>query len=344
MQGKKRATRRDVAELAGVSPAVVSYVINSGPRATSQEARERVLAAIEALSYHPSAAARDLRMQHTRTIAFVYYDYHPRYSFVSPYIAGVLTGLSSALQEQHHYMLPYWVGTGENLGGFHELLHSGRVDGVVLRLAQDSPVTDEVLETVASAGVPCVIIERPGAARFGISAVTYDDESAAFMATSYLIEKGHRRIAHLRGDPRQMSSSHRADGYRRAMAAACLPVDDNLVQGGGWTSSYGIHGMLSLLALEVWPTAVFAANDQLALGAIDVLRDRGCRIPHDMAVVGFDDIPLASEMLLPLTTVRIPFADLGRRAAAIILRAVRTNSRECIVETVPLELMRRETA
>ena len=344
MRGKKRATRQDVAALAGVSPAVVSYVVNSGPRATSPEARERVLAAIETLSYHPSASARDLRMQRTRTIAFVYYDYHPRYSFVSPYIAGVLTGLSSALQEEHHYMLPYWVGTGEDLGGFHELLHSGRVDGVVLRLAQDPPVTDDVMETVASAGIPCVIIERPGAPRFGVSAVTYDDESAAFMATSYLIEKGHRRIAHLRGDPRQVSSSHRTEGYRRAMATASLPVDEDLIRGGGWTSLCGIEGMRSLLALDVGPTAVFASNDQLALGAIDVLRDRGRRIPDDVAVVGFDDVPLAQELLQPLTTVRIPFADLGRRAAALILRAVQATSSERIRETVPLELIRRETA
>ncbi len=344
MPGKKRATRLDVAKLACVSPAVVSYVINSGPRATSPEARQRVLAAIEALSYHPSASARDLRMQRTRTIAFIYYDYHPRYSFVSPYIAGLLTGLSSALQEQHHYMLPYWVGTGEDLGGFHELLHSGRVDGIVLRLAQDPPVTDDVLETVASAGIPCVIIERPGAERFGVSAVTYDDESAAFEATSYLIEKGHRRIAHLRGDSHQVSSTHRASGYKRALAVASLPICDTLIQGGGWTSSCGIEGMRSLLALDCPPTAVFAANDQLALGAIDLLRDRGRRIPDDVAVVGFDDIPLAQELLLPLTTVRIPLAELGRRAAALILRTVQANGGECIIETVPVELIRRATA
>ncbi len=344
MGEKKRATRRDVATLAGVSPAVVSYVVNGGPRAASPEARDRVLAAIEALSYHPSASASDLRMQRTRTIAFVYYDYSPRYSFASPYNAGVLTGLSRALQEQRHYMLPYWIGTGEDLSGLVELLHSGRVDGLVLRLAQDPPVTDDILEVIVSAGVPCVTVERPSAPRFNVSAVTYDDESAAFKATSYLIHKGHRRIAHIRGDSRQVSSLHRANGYKRAMAAAALPVDVDLIQGGGWTSSYGIAAMEVLLTLDQHPTAVFAANDQLALGAIDVLRDRGRRIPADMAVVGFDDIPFAQELLLPLTTVRIPFAELGRRAASLILRAVRASGSECIVETVQLELIQRATA
>lgn len=344
MREKRRATRRDVAELAGVSPAVVSYVINGGPRAASPEARGRVLAAVQALSYRPSASARDLRMQRTRTIAFVYYDYSPRYSFVSPYIAGVLTGLSSALQEQSHYMLPYWVGTGDDLSGFHDLLRSGRVDGVVLRLAQDPPVTDDILETVTSSGVPCVIIERPGAPRFGVSAVTYDDEDAAFRATTYLIEKGHHRVAHLRGDPRQVSSWHRADGYRRALMAASLPLDDGLIQGGGWKAMDGIIGMRALVALDRPPTAVFAGNDQLALGAIEVLRDNGLRIPSDVAVVGFDDVPLAQELLLPLTTVRIPLTELGRRAAALILRIIETNIREQVVETVPLELIQRATA
>ena len=304
-----------------------------------------MLAAVEALSYHASASARDLRMQRTRTIAFVYYDYHPQSAFVSPYIAGVLNGLSSALQAEHHFMLPCSVGTGEDLGDLDELLHSGRVDGAVLRLAQDPPVTDDVLEIVASARIPCVTIERPGAARFGVSSVTYDDEVAAFIATSYLIKKGHKRIGHLRGDPGQVSSRLRADGYRRALAAASLPLEDcRLVQGGGWNPSDGIHAMRLLLELDTPPTAVFAANDQLAIGAIDVLRDRGIRIPSEMAVVGFDDVPAAQEMLQPLTTVRIPFAALGRRAAALILRAIETHGSEQVVETVPLDLIQRATA
>lgn len=344
MGAKKRATHQDVAKLAGVSPAVVSYVINNGPRATSAEARQRVLAAIEALSYHPSASARSLRMRRTRTIGFIYHDYHPHRAFVSPYIAGVLTGLNAALQEERHYLLPYSVGIGGDLGGLDELLHSGSVDGVVLRLAQDPPLTDEVLEIVASADVPCVVIERPAAARFSVSAVTYDDEAAAFAATSYLIEKGHRRIAHLRGNPGHVSSWHRLMGYQRALAAASVPCDDTLVAGGDWSTSHGIRAMRQLLERDLYPTAVFAANDELALGAMEVLRDSGRRIPDDVAVIGFDDVPLAQELLLPLSTVRIPFADLGRRAAGLLLRAIRTGSSECILEQVPLDLVLRGTA
>ena len=253
MREKRRATRRDVAELAGVSPAVVSYVINGGPRGSlARSARQGIGSGTSAVVSPQRVGSRPAHAAYAHHRLCVL-RLSPRYSFVSPYIAGVLTGLSSALQEQSHYMLPYWVGTGDDLSGFHDLLRSGRVDGVVLRLAQDPPVTDDILETVTSSGVPCVIIERPGAPRFGVSAVTYDDEDAAFRATTYLIEKGHHRVAHLRGDPRQVSSWHRADGYRRALMAASLPLDDGLIQGGGWKAMDGIIGMRALVASIALP-------------------------------------------------------------------------------------------
>ncbi|MDB5077082.1 MAG: LacI family transcriptional regulator [Chloroflexi bacterium] len=344
MRPKKRATHRDVAALAGVSTAVVSYVINNGPRQTSPDARRRVLAAIETLSYHPSAAARGLRLQRTRTIGFISYDYYPQNAFYAPYGAGVLTGLTFALQAKRHYILPYPLGIGEDLRGLHELLHSGRVDGVVVRLAQEPPVTDEVLEIIAAAGVPCVCIERAGAPHFGFSSVTYDDEGAAFAATTYLIEQGHRRIAHVTGDLRQVAARDRLAGYRRALNVAGLPLDEDLIQGGSWLPAEALAGSRKLLSLCDPPTAVFAANDHLALSVIEVLREHGRRIPEDVAVLGFDDVPLSQELVPPLSTVRIPFTDLGRQAADILLQIIRDKSAEHIAETVPLELIRRGTA
>ncbi|HVC83499.1 MAG TPA: LacI family DNA-binding transcriptional regulator, partial [Chloroflexota bacterium] len=152
MPSKKRVTHRDVARMAGVSTAVVSYVINDGPRATSLEARRRVLDAIQTLSYHPSAAARGLRLQQTHTIGFISYDYYPGDAFFAPYNAGVLTGLTTALLAKRHYILPFPIGIGADLRGLHELLHSGRVDGVVVRLSQEPPITDSLLDMMAAAG------------------------------------------------------------------------------------------------------------------------------------------------------------------------------------------------
>ncbi|HXT37154.1 MAG TPA: LacI family DNA-binding transcriptional regulator [Chloroflexota bacterium] len=344
MPSKKRVTHRDVARMAGVSTAVVSYVINDGPRATSPDARRRVLDAIETLSYHPSAAARGLRLQQTHTIGFISYDYYPQDAFFAPYNAGVLTGLTTALLAHRHYILPYPIGIGDDLRGLHELLRSGRMDGVVVRLSQEPPITDSLLAMIAAAGVPGVCIERAGAPRFGFSSVTYDDEGAAFGATTYLISQGHRRVAHIQGDIRQVAARDRLVGYRRALIEAELPSDDDLVQGGSWLPADAAAGMHRLLDLAEPPTAIFTANDHLALSIIEVLRSEGRRIPEDMAIIGFDDVPLSGVTVPPLTTVRIPFADLGQKAADLVLRLTQGNHDEPVAETVRLELVHRGTS
>src|SRR5690348_11904633 len=196
----QRITHLDVARLAGVSPAVVSYVINNGPRATSAEARARVLAAIEELDYHPHAFARGLRSQRTHTIGFLARDYSPLDVFVSPYSAGILTGLAAELKEHDYYLLVHPLLIGEDLDAVGELLRSGRLDGVVVRLVEPAGGgNDALLELIAETGVPCVCLEQPAAARFGFHSVGFDSEAGAHAATAYLVGRGHRRVAHLQG-------------------------------------------------------------------------------------------------------------------------------------------------
>ncbi len=344
MPAKKRVTHRDVARLAGVSTAVVSYVINDGPRATTAGTRRRVLDAIEELSYHPSAAARGLRLQQTHTIGFISHDYHPSDVFFAPYNAAVLTSLTAALLASRHYIIPYPLGVGEDMAGLDEMLHGGRVDALVVRLAQEPPISDALLECITRAGIPAVCIERAGAPRFGFSSVTYDDEGAAKSATTYLIDKGHRRIAHIQGDLRQAAALDRLLGYRRAVYEAGLPEDPDLLQGGTWLPSDSAEGMRTLLSLKQPPTAVFAASDYLALAVIEVLREHGRRIPQDVAVIGFDDLQLPRVLAPALTTVRIPFVELGQKAAALALRVSQGYSGDPIAETVRLELVHRSTA
>ncbi len=341
---QKRVTHRDVARLAHVSPAVVSYVINNGPRPTSPETRERVLKAIEELSYHPNAAARGLRVRRTRTIGYVSYDYYPERAFVAPYNSGVMSGLTAALKERQHYMLPYPLQVGEDLASLTALLGSRRVDGMVVRLAEDPPVTDALLEAITASAIPCVCLERPGASRFGLSCITYDDEGGAYAATQHLIARGHRRIAHIQGDPRQQAARDRLAGYERALVEAGLPIDQRLIRGRTWMPADAVAAMRDLLQLREPPTAVFAANDQLAFSSIEALRAHGIRVPEDVAVVGFDDAPLAQDMLPPLTTVHIPFDDLGRLAADLILRLAYDGEAGPETVTVPLQLIPRGTA
>jgi DNA-binding LacI/PurR family transcriptional regulator len=343
----RRVTHRDVARRAGVSPAVVSYVINNGPRSASPEARARVLRAIEELDYHPNAVARDLRSQRTHTIGFIACDYWPLDVFVSPYSAGVLTGLAAELKDNGYYLLVQPMLIGEDAARVQRLLRSGRLDGVVVRLveAAAAPVSDALLELIASAGLPCVCLERPPHARFGFDSVLFDSVGGAYAATSYLIGRGHRRIAHLQGDPLYESARERRAGYERALEDAGLCVDPRLVQGESWDPSTVDSAVRRLWEQPDPPTAIFAANDSLAFRAIGVLRTAGCRVPEDVALVGFDDIPLAQEMIPPLTTVRIPLAEIGARASKRLLQLVESaEPGRGEFDLLPAELVRRGTA
>src|ERR1041385_207386 len=234
MARQKRGTHRGVANLAGVSNAVVSYVINNGPRPTSPEVRARVLRAIAELDYHPSALARSLSAQRTHTIGYISSDYYPWLVFSSPYSSGILTGLVAEVKAQNYYLMVYPIGVDEDLSQLQILLRSGRLDGIVVRLVQESPITDPILELIASVGLPCVCIERPCHPRFDYCTITFDDFDGAYQATSYLIKQGHRRIAHLQGDPRYASARDRREGYKRALADAGLPQDESLILGGTW--------------------------------------------------------------------------------------------------------------
>lgn len=343
MERKRRVTQRDVAGRANVSTAVVSYVINDGPRPTSPEVRARVLRAVAELGYHPNAVARGLRAGRTHTIGFVANDYAPLETFGSHYLASILSAMTGELKARDHYLLIYPMAIGEELAPLARLLRSDRLDGLVVRLVHDPPATDELLALIAETHVPCVCIERPAAARFGFPSVTYDDAAGAAAATRYLIERGHRRIAHLHGDLRYATAQARRAGYRRALTEAGLAVDPDLDRATEWSAAQAAVAMRALLRLPAPPTAVFAASDDLGLGALEAARAAGCRVPDDVAVIGFDDIPLAREITPSLTTVRIPLAEIGRRAARLVVGDP-DRVGEGLVDILPIELIPRGSA
>ncbi|MCC7368092.1 MAG: LacI family DNA-binding transcriptional regulator [Chloroflexi bacterium] len=340
----RRTTHRDVARHAGVSPAVVSYVINGGPRTTAPDTRERVLRAIQELGYQPNVLARGLRVQRTQTIGFVDSDYAPLDVFVSPYSAAILTGLTAELSQRDYHLLISPIQVGEDAAPLQRLLRSGRLDGLVVRLVEDSPATVALLEMIAATGMPCVCIERPADPRNGFSSVVVNDEAGAFDAVAYLAERGHRRIAHIAGDRRYASAQAREAGYRRALAAADLPPDEELVVCGSWAPFAVDAALDTLLALPDPPTAIFAASDSLAFRLVEVARARGRRIPDDLAVIGFDDIPLAQEMVPPLTTVQIPLRELGRQAGRRVLDLIDGGPNGATTEVLPVRLAPRGTA
>lgn len=342
---KKRVTHRDVARRAGVSNAVVSYVINNGPRPTSPEVRERVLQAIRELDYHPSAFARGLSVHRTNTIAVIDKNYYGDTIFSIPYTTPILAGMSAQFKAQGYYILVYSTNLDEDLSGVGTLLRSGRLDGVVIRLVEEPPATNDLLELIRATGIPCVCVEVPGAPQFGFSAVTYDNMGGAHQATCYLIAQGHRRIGHIAGDRRYMTAQHRLEGYRRALADYHIPVDERLIVGNHWYEPNAQSHVVQLLSLADPPTAIFVASDRLAIAALEELRSRDYRIPQDIAVIGFDDIEAAHLVTPPLTTMHIPLYEVGHRAAELVLASVQSGHSETPrVDVLPVELVRRGSA
>jgi LacI family transcriptional regulator len=346
MRSKKRITHLDVAKLAGVSTAAVSYVINNGPRPTSPEMRERVMRAIRELDYHPSVLARGLRVQQTNIIGFIAYDYLSTKVFTSFYNATILTSLTMRLKSLSHYVLVYPMDIGQDLGDLEILLRSGLLDGVVVRLVEDSPATDALLEMITATCVPCVCIEQPGAPRFGFSAVSYDDQGGAFEATSYLIAQGHRRIGYICGDMRYLTARTRLAGYQRALVHHGVAYDEKLVCGNSWLPSAARACVAQMMELDSPPTAIFAASDSLVFSVIEELRRQGRRVPEDVAVVGFDDIELATESIPPLTTVHIPLVEIGQRAVDLLIDLIQTEDHisAARLEVLPVEFVQRGTA
>lgn len=345
MPSRKRPTHRDVARLAGVSPGVVSYVINNGPRPTSPEVRERVLQAIDELGYRPNALGRNLRHQRTNTIGFIFSDYSPRKVFMSTYSATILTGVVEEVTARDHYLLVYPIGVGQDMSQLEQLVMSGRLDSVIVRLVQDPPDSDALLSLIAKAGLPCVCIERACDPKFNFPSVLYDDFGGGYEATRYLIAQGHRRIAHLRGDMQYPSAQLRVEGYRQALIDANIDVDEQLIFGNSWQPKDAVVGMERFMALPDPPTAIFAANDDFAFVAIGLLHQKGYRIPDDAAVIGFDDIIMAQEMTPTLTSIRIPLVEIGHKVVDLVLRETPEGD-DTPAETIvlPVELIPRETA
>jgi DNA-binding LacI/PurR family transcriptional regulator len=320
-------------------------VINNGPRPTSPDVRERVTRAIHELDYHPNAAARGLRARRTNTIGFVVNDYYAMTVFMAWYTSAMLTGLLDYLKAEGYYILVYPMPIGEDFRALETLLRSGRLDGVVLRLVQEPPATDGLLELIAGTHVPCVCVEQPASERFGFGGVSHANYQGALEATNYLIAQGHQRIAHVHGDLRFGSAQARLAGYRAALSAAGLPIEERFIAGADWNHQTVAASLAPMLGLRKGPSAIFAASDALAIGASGTLQARGRRVPEDVAVMGFDDSEMASFITPALTTVRIPLQQIGRRAGEMLLELVRdANADTPAFEMLPVEIVRRASA
>ncbi len=285
----------------------VSRVINNSSY-ISQETRERVEQAIAELGYIPNTLARSLRFKQTKTIALVLSD------ITNPFFTTITRGVEDTASEQGFSVM--FCNTDESQGeeiGYLNVLLQKQVDGVLLVPASCTP---ESVSFVQDRGTPVVLLDRY-IADARVDSVRGDSEQGAYEAVRYLLELGHQRIALVNGPQSVSTGVDRAAGYRRALVEAGLSSGADRVYYGKFTSEGGYQTARQALAVKPLPTALFAANNFIALGAYRAIRELGLRVPEDISIVAFDDLPLVMEPFL--TVVAQPAYEIGQRATELLL-------------------------
>lgn len=327
------ATIKDVAQRAGVGVGTVSRVLNqSGP--VSAATRSRVLTAIAELNFRPNHSGRQLATARTYTIGVIV-------PFLTrPFYVTVLRGIEAVLASTHYHLHIFNVETAEKRDYyFNELPYRGRIDGlIVLSLVLD----DAHVTRLLSAGIPTLLLDTRHPA---LPALSIDNVAGARQAVEHLIAQGHTRIAYISGLAQPAlnfrNNCERLSGYHAALQAHALQTRPEYVIMAGDGREMGLQMMEQLLALDEPPSALFAASDELALGAIQTAQRHGLRIPDDLAVIGYDDIELAS--LLGLSTIRQPMAEMGQQGVALLLQQLAEPLPEPVQRTLPVELVVRTT-
>jgi len=329
--GRTAATIHDVAERAGVSVATVSRVLNA-QGVVREETTQRVLAAAEALAYVPNVAARALSIRRSQTIGIVLPDVH------GEFFSEVIRGIDVAARHAHYHILVS--GSHSNAGEVLEVLAAmrGRVDGLVV-MAPD--VARPSLHNSLPSDLPLVLLNSTDGGR---DAITVDNYGGARSMVRYLAELGHERIAFIKGPPQNADARERLRGFRQALRSAGTAAPQPLELAGDFTEESGSRAVREILGMRESqrPTAIFAANDSMAVGALAALAEGGIAVPDEMSVAGFDDIPIARYVTPPLTTIRVDIADLGRRAFGLLLTAIErpagpaegAGRRDCIATTL----------
>jgi LacI family transcriptional regulator len=309
---RKRPTQADVARRAGLSQAMVSYVLNASPGVSvPEETRARVLAAMDELGYVPNRTARSLRTSKTLTIASIIPD------IANPFYPAFVRGIQDVADQQGYDLIMYNSdGAADKERKYLCSVEQSRADGVV-GVFFHAGARD--LAGLLEQGIAVVRLEalRKPPGELPLDNIFVDSPTAVRAAVGFLIGRGYRRVAMLGNTPGPGEA--RQQGYRQALQAAALPVREEYVIPCAFNEAGGYGGMQTLLALPAPPDAVFAANDVMAMGAMAAIHAAGLQVPRDVAVMGFDDIPLARQLNPPLTTVRQFQTQLGRRAAALLL-------------------------
>ncbi len=304
-------TLEEIARLAGVSRSTVSRVVNDQPNVRDQ-VRERVWRVIRETGYEPHAAARSLVTHRTQIIGVIIPE-AVTILFTEPFFVRLLSGATEACNSNKYYlMLSLFNGPAGQEAMYSRVVRGGHLDGAIVA---STPLDDPLILRLIEDGLPFVQVGRHPNEQ--VSYVDVDNVAAAQMAVEHLARLGHRRIGTITGRLNMSSGQDRLEGYRRALEAHRIPVDEALVIEGDFSEGSGMRGAKDLMSASA--TAVFAASDSMAVGALKTIRQAGLHVPQDMSLVGFDDVAVATAVEPALTTVRQPIERLASMAVEMLL-------------------------
>lgn len=328
------ATIKDVARLAGVSTTTVSHVINK-TRFVAESTQEKVMQAVQELNYSPSAVARSLKCNSTRSIGMLVTQ------STNPFFSEVIDGVESYCYRQGYTLILC------NTGGIYEkqrdyirMLAEKRVDGI---LVMCSDLTEELLTMLDSYNdLPKVIMDW-GPQSSQADKIIDNSEEGGYLATKYLIENGHKDIACLSGHFNKAACQERIQGFRRAMAEHNYPVVEDWILEGNFECDTAVLAADKIIAMDHKPSAIFCFNDTMALGLMSRLQQRGIAVPGEMSVIGYDNIEISEYFSPPLTTVHQPKRRVGKNAFEILLQRIKNKEHERRVFEMHPEIVERDS-
>jgi LacI family transcriptional regulator len=303
---------KDVAERAGVSRTTVSLVLNGRDARIAESTRRRVEQAARELNFRPSVAAQQLRTSRSRMIGLIGDEIAS-----GPFAGGLIAGAQAAASDRDHALVVMNTGREGDLSVDLRALDDRHADALIFATVMTRPVR---LPAELAARGPGVLLLNCYEETLGLPAVLPDDRAGGAAAAELAAAAGHRRIALIAGERGTWPATARLAGYRDALARRGIPFDKNLVRHGNWHADSGYSQARKVLAVRRPPTALLCGNDRMALGAYDAIKELGLRIPQDVSVIGYDDQQeIVAYMRPPLTTMRLPYYEMGELAVAAIL-------------------------
>ncbi|MFQ3587819.1 MAG: LacI family DNA-binding transcriptional regulator [Fimbriimonadaceae bacterium] len=308
------ATIKDIAKRLNISVSTVSYALNGGPRPVPDEVREKVVAVARELNYRPNWVARSMVTGRTNTIGVIPSGTGPN-SFLSPYVIAVLNSITNIASTRNQDLLLVTGFRTDRPAELVDHLLGGRVDGAVFIAPGFEP---SVIRDLREAGLAVVTIAGPAIP--GVTDYRSDNREGVFSALRHLVDLGHRKIANISGRPNMADTTARQRAYVEFLERNDLPRRPEWMAEGNFVIEGGFDAMRRFLRLEERPTAVFCANDEMAIGAVQACVSAGVRVPEEMSIVGFDAAPGSSYIQPALTTVRQPIPDMVEAAIESIAR------------------------